>query len=73
MLLLVVGGVLIYPIEAYANDNNSNNIISNTSTSNDLVIGVISDTHYYSKKLGTSGEAYEFANNKSGVLLAESA
>lgn len=59
MLLLVVGGVLIYPIEAYANDNNSNNIISNTSTSNDLVIGVISDTHYYSKTLMSDCKEFE--------------
>ncbi len=40
---------------------------------NPLTVTVITDTHYYSKKLGTSGEAYETANNKSGVLLAESA
>ena len=39
---------------------------------NPLTVTVITDTHYYSKKLGTSGEAYEIANNKSGVLLAES-
>ena len=37
-----------------------------------LTVTVITDTHYYSKKLGTSGKAYEIANNKSGVLLAES-
>ena len=37
-----------------------------------LTVTVITDTHYYSKKLGTSGAAYEIANNKSGVLLAES-
>lgn len=37
-----------------------------------LTVTVITDTHYYSKKLGTSGEAYEIADNKSGVLLAES-
>lgn len=36
-----------------------------------LTVTVITDTHYYSKKLGTSGAAYEIANNKSGVLLAE--
>ena len=40
---------------------------------NPLTVTVITDTHYYSKKLGTSGEAYEIANNKSGVLLAEAA
>lgn len=40
--------------------------------SNPLTVTVITDTHYYSKKLGVSGEAYEIANNKSGVLLAES-
>lgn len=38
-----------------------------------LTVTVITDTHYYSKKLGTSGAAYETANNKSGVLLAEAA
>lgn len=37
-----------------------------------LTVTVITDTHYYSKKLGTTGAAYEIANNKSGVLLAES-
>ena len=40
---------------------------------NPLTVTVITDTHYYSKKLGTSGEAYEIANNKSGVLLAQAA
>ena len=39
---------------------------------NPLTVTVITDTHYYSKKLGVSGEAYEIANNKSGILLAES-
>lgn len=39
--------------------------------SKSLTVTVITDTHYYSKKLGVSGEAYEIANNKSGVLLAE--
>lgn len=34
-----------------------------------LTVTVITDTHYYSKKLGTSGKAYEIADNKSGVLL----
>ncbi len=38
-----------------------------------LTVTVITDTHYYSKNLGTSGVAYEIANNKSGVLLAEAA
>lgn len=38
---------------------------------NPLTVTVITDTHYYSKKLGTSGAAYETADNKSGVLLAE--
>ena len=41
--------------------------------SSPLTVTVITDTHYYSKKLGTSGAAYEIANNKSGVLLAEAA
>lgn len=36
-----------------------------------LTLTVITDTHYYSEKLGTSGEAYRTADNKSGVLLAE--
>ncbi len=39
--------------------------------SSPLTVTVITDTHYYSKKLGVSGEAYDIANNKSGVLLAE--
>lgn len=39
--------------------------------SNPLTVTVITDTHYYSKKLGTTGEAYKTADNKSGVLLAE--
>ena len=39
--------------------------------SNPLTVTVITDTHYYSKKLGFSGEAYKTADNKSGVLLAE--
>ncbi len=38
-----------------------------------LTLTVITDTHYYSKKLGYTGEAYDIANAKSGVLLAESA
>lgn len=39
--------------------------------SNPLTVTVITDTHYYSKKLGYNGEAYKTADNKSGVLLAE--
>lgn len=39
--------------------------------SNPLAVTVITDTHYYSKKLGFSGEAYKTADAKSGVLLAE--
>lgn len=39
--------------------------------SNPLTVTVITDTHYYSKKLGFSGEAYKTADAKSGVLLAE--
>ncbi len=39
--------------------------------SNPLTVTVITDTHYYSKKLGYKGEAYKTADNKSGVLLAE--
>lgn len=38
-----------------------------------LTVTVITDTHYYSKKLGCEGNAYNTADNKSGVLLAESA
>lgn len=37
-----------------------------------LTVYVLTDTHYYSKKIGTSGEAYEFDNLKSQKLLAES-
>lgn len=33
---------------------------------------VISDTHYYSKRLGTTGKAYELDNQKSQKLLADS-
>ena len=38
-----------------------------------LTVYVLTDTHYYSKKIGTSGKAYEFDNNKSQKLLAHSA
>ena len=38
-----------------------------------LKITVLTDTHYYSKKSGTSGIAYEKASAKSQKLLAESA
>lgn len=34
-----------------------------------LTVSVITDTHYYSKKLGTSGRAYEKGNSKSQLLL----
>lgn len=37
-----------------------------------LNITVLTDTHYYSKKSGTSGKAYENARAKTQVLLAES-
>lgn len=33
---------------------------------------VVSDTHYFSKKLGTEGKAYELDNQKSQKLLADS-
>ena len=36
-----------------------------------LTLTVVSDIHYYSKKTGTSGKAYEAANAKSQKLLAE--
>lgn len=35
-----------------------------------LTVYVLTDTHYYSKKIGTSGKAYEFDNLKSQKLLA---
>lgn len=38
-----------------------------------LTLTVITDTHYYSKKLGTSGKAYEKANSKSQLLLKDAA
>ena len=41
-------------------------------TKSPLTLTVISDIHYYSKEIGTSGKAYEFANSKSQKLLAES-
>ena len=34
-----------------------------------LTVTVITDTHYYSKKLGTEGKAYEKGNSKSQLLL----
>ncbi len=34
-----------------------------------LTLTVITDTHYYSKKLGTSGSAYDKGNSKSQLLL----
>ncbi len=37
-----------------------------------LKFTVLTDTHYYSKKSGTSGKAYEAASAKSQKLLAES-
>lgn len=42
-------------------------------TRNPLTLTVITDTHYYSKKLGTSGKAYEKANSKSQLLLKDAA
>lgn len=38
-----------------------------------LTVTVLTDTHYYSKEIGTSGKAYETANSRSQKLLAESA
>lgn len=38
-----------------------------------LTLTVLTDTHYYSKENGTSGSAYDSANSKSQMLLAESA
>lgn len=38
-----------------------------------LTVTVLTDTHYYSKEIGTSGSAYETANSRSQKLLAESA
>ena len=37
-----------------------------------LSLTVLTDTHYYSKEIGTSGKAYDKANIKSQKLLAES-
>ncbi len=37
-----------------------------------LTLTVLTDTHYYSVKNGTSGKAYDIANAKSQKLLAES-
>ena len=37
-----------------------------------LTVTVLTDTHYYSKEIGTSGSAYETANSRSQKLLAES-
>ena len=37
-----------------------------------LTLTVLTDIHYYSKKSGTSGKAYDIANSKSQKLLAES-
>ncbi len=37
-----------------------------------LTVYVLTDTHYYSKKIGTSGKAYDFDNMKSQKLLADS-
>lgn len=36
-----------------------------------LTVTVITDTHYFSKKLGTSGKAYDKGNSKSQLLLKE--
>lgn len=38
-----------------------------------LTVTVITDTHYYSKKLGTEGKAYDKGNSKSQLLLANAA
>lgn len=37
---------------------------------NPLTLTVITDTHYYSKRVGTGGSAYDKANAKSQKLLA---
>lgn len=37
-----------------------------------LTLTVFTDTHYYCKKNGNSGKAYDFANSKSQKLLADS-
>ncbi len=37
-----------------------------------LTLTVLTDTHYYSKKIGISGSAYDIANSRSQKLLAES-
>lgn len=38
-----------------------------------LTVTVITDTHYFSKELGTSGKAYDVANAKSQLLLEHAA
>lgn len=38
-----------------------------------LTVTVITDTHYYSKKLGTEGKAYDKGNSKSQLLLKDAA
>lgn len=38
-----------------------------------LTLTVITDTHYYSKKLGTEGKAYDKNNSKSQLLLKDAA
>lgn len=37
-----------------------------------LTLTVLTDIHYYAKETGTSGKAYDIANSKSQLLLAES-
>ena len=37
-----------------------------------LKIQVITDTHYYSRKVGTSGKAYEKAESKSQMVIKDS-
>lgn len=37
-----------------------------------LTVTVLTDTHLYSKKNGSEGKAYEYANSKSQILLAQS-
>ena len=42
------------------------------SNNEPLKIQVITDTHYYSRKVGTSGKAYEKAESKSQMVIKDS-
>ena len=42
------------------------------SNNEPLKIQVITDTHYYSRKVGTQGQAYEKAESKSQMVIKDS-